>query len=423
MKFSLPYGTRTCSVALPDALSVQAVRLPHGFPNRDVDHLLRAALDQPLSSVTLGEYLKRGAPVTIVVPDKTRLSGISTVLPLVIRFLHERGVPRQAVRILFANGTHGPQTDEEKRSIVGDAVVESYPVFDHDPHDEKGLTKIGRTSGGTDVRINTLAAESPVVIAIGAVIHHYFAGFGGGPKLIVPGIAAYSTALQNHRKTLTGEGDFHPACREGVLDGNPVYEDIVEALRLCSPVFFIGTILDPEGNISEIVAGDPIEAHRAGAAIVDRIARVPIRRKTDVVIVSGGGYPKDITMIQAHKAIHHAFEAVREGGRIICCAECRDGIGSATFMKWFEIPTIAGMQEELVRNYTLNGHTALSLRKKLGHTTIDFVSSLEPATVRAMGMIPAAGLDSALAGALASAPSPTMTVIENGAACLPTLEK
>ncbi len=421
MVFSLPYGTEVLTFALPDALSVQDVRAPRGRRSRSVEELLHTALDRPLSSMTLNEYLLRGTPVTIIVPDKTRQSGTGEVLPLVLRIVHGRGVPHEAVRILFANGTHGPQTESEKRAILGDAVYESYPVFDHDPHDDAHLTRVGTTGAGTEVRINTMAVESPVVIAIGSVLHHYFAGFGGGPKLIVPGISAYATALQNHRKTLTGGGDFAPSCREGVLDGNPVYEDIVEAVRLCPPVFFIGTLLDTEGKIYDIVAGDPVAAHRAGAGLVDRYARVPIGRKTDIVIVGGGGYPRDCTMVQSHKSLHHAMEAVRDGGRIICCAECRDGIGSSTFLKWFEYPTIAEMQTVLVRRYTLNGHTALSLRKKLSRTTIDFISTLDPAVVRTMGMNPAPGLDAAIAGALGSARSPSVTVIENGSACLPTL--
>ncbi len=421
MIFSLPYGTGTLSFALPDCVSVHVVRPPRRTVIPDMEHRLHQALDHPLSSISFDEYLQRGTPVTIIVPDKTRQSGIIALLPLVLRRMHERGIPRESIRILFANGTHGSQTEQEKRAIIGDAVYESYPVFDHDSHEEKSLIPIGRTARGTEVRINALAVESPVIIAIGAIIHHYFAGFGGGPKLIVPGIAAYSTAVQNHRLTLTENGDFHPYCKEGIIDGNPVYEDIVEAVRLCPPVFFIGTLLDTEGNITDIIAGNPVDAHRSGAKNADMQFRVPIDRKTDIVITSGGGYPRDITMIQAHKALHHAYEAVRNGGVILCCAECRDGIGSPTFMKWFEHTSITTMRHELLEHYTLNGHTALALRKKLATAKIVFFSMLDPTLVRKMGMIPASSLDDGVALAMEERTVSSVTIIENGAACLPSV--
>jgi len=422
MTFSLPYGDGVLSFTLPDTVSVHVVRPPRSIVLPDVEESLTRALDHPLSSVSFDEYLQRGSPVTIIVPDKTRQSGISTLLPLVLRRIHhQRQIPTGSIRILFANGTHGPQTEQEKRAIVGDAVYESYPVFDHNPHDENGLIPEGRTARGTEVRINALAAESPVIIALGAIIHHYFAGFGGGPKLIVPGIAAYSTALQNHRLTLTKNGDFNPQCRDGNIDGNPVYEDIVEAVRLCPPVFFIGILLDTEGNITDIVAGDPIEAHRSGSKRADRQFRVTIQGKTDLVITSGGGYPRDSTMIQSHKALHHAYEAVRDGGVILCCAECRDGIGSSTFMKWFGYSSITAMQHELVNHYTLNGHTALALQKKLTTTKIIFISKLDPTLVRKMGMIPASTFDDGVTLAFDRNNVSSVTVIENGGALLPSM--
>ena len=421
MTFSLPYGAGILSLALPDSVSVQVVRPPRTVALLDVEDSLYRALDHPVSSVPFDEYLQRGSPVTIIVPDKTRQSGIATLLPLVLRRIHRRGISAEVVRILFANGTHGPQTEEEKRSIVGDTVYESYPVYDHDPNSDNELITVGRTTRGTDVRINALAAESPVVISLGAIIHHYFAGFGGGPKMIVPGIAAYSTALQNHRLTLTENGDFNPHCRDGNIDRNPVYEDIVEAVRLCSPVFFIGILLDTEGNITDIIAGDAVEAHRSGSKKADRQFRVPIRGKTDVVITSGGGYPRDSTMIQSHKALHHAYEAVRNGGTILCCAECRDGIGSSTFMEWFEHSSMTAMKTELVNHYTLNGHTALALQEKLATTKIIFLSMLDPTLVKRMGMIPASSMHDGVARAFAENNVSSVTVIEKGAALLPSL--
>jgi nickel-dependent lactate racemase len=149
--------------------------------------------------------------------------------------------------------------------------------------------------------------------------------------------------------------------------------------------------------------------------------RVPIDRKTDIVITGGGGYPRDCTMIQAHKALHHGYEAAADGGVILFCAECRDGIGSPTFMKWFEYSSTTAMQHELLEHYTLNGHTALALHKKLETTKIIFVSILDPALVRKMGMIPASSLDEGMSLTLKEKAGSSVTIIENGAACLPTV--
>ncbi len=238
----------------------------------------------------------------------------------------------------------------------------------------------------------------------------------------MPGVAAHSTILQNHKLTLTASGDLHPNCYDGSLDGNPVYEDIVEATKLLPPSLLFSTILDENGNIADAVCGDLVKAHRVGARKVHEMYQVPIRQKADLVVVSCGGYPKDINFIQAHKSIQHGFYAVKEGGVIICLAECRDGIGSETFLEWFRFEHEDEVKSNLLLHYTMNGHTALSLMKKLNKVRIILVSSLDKIVVERMGMIPVDSVHAAVEKARASLPDEFgCYLLQNGCLCVPRL--
>ena len=421
MKIELPYGRGGLSCESPEGKALSVLQPPVLTPPRCVDDILEEALKSPVNEVPFADFIKRGAPVTIIVPDKTRKSGVSHILPHLLKILHSNGFTKEDVRILFANGTHGLQRQEEKESIIGSEAFRSYRVYENDPYSKTDFIELGLTTAGTEVSIHRLVIESKTVISIGAIVHHYFAGFGGGAKLFVPGVCAYKTALQNHNLTITADGDFHPSCHEGSLDGNPVYEDIVEAYRLCPPMFYFGVVLDAGGSIYDIAGGDPVAVHRRGAKVADSMFRIPIESRADVVITSAGGYPKDSTMIQSHKAIQHAFAAVRPGGTILCCAECRDGVGSPTFLEWFSYPTSDDMKKALRSHYTLNGHTALSLRKKTETVQIHFVSGLSAEIVRKMGMIPSNTLQSAVQLAFGEKEYHTILLVENGAAYLPTM--
>ncbi len=422
MNIQLPYGRGFISCVLPSDKHVEVLRPAVLISPRCVEDILANSLANPINSVPFLEFIKRGAPITIIVPDKTRRSGVSHILPFLLKILHSEGYQKKDIRILFANGTHGPQTEEEKCSILGNEIFNSYQIFENDPHSTENFVDVGLTAAGTEVSIHRLVVESKTVISMGAISHHYFAGFGGGAKLLVPGVCSYKTVLQNHNLTITEDGDFHPGCREGTLDGNPVYCDIVEAYKLCPPMFYFGILLDADGAINEIVCGESIAAHRKGAEIADSMFRIPITHRSDVVIAGAGGYPRDITMIQSHKTIQHVIEAVRPEGTIICCAECHDGMGSPTFLEWFSYRTISDMKTALQSHYTLNGHTALSLKKKSEAVRIFFVSELSPDNVRKMGMIPANSLEEAVQLAFVEKTYHTILIIENGAAYLPTLQ-
>ncbi|MBN1448137.1 MAG: nickel-dependent lactate racemase [Bacteroidetes bacterium] len=421
---TLAYGSGTQQADIPASWNVtplRAVPFPSGRPE---EYRVEQALRNPIDAPLLEQWGKSTDHILILVSDKTRRCRTDVFLPLLLSRLEQRGIPDEHIRLLFANGTHPAQTEEEMRSILGDAVFDRYAVFQHDARDEAACVHVGTTQAGTDIRINRLVLEADRVIATGTVVHHYFAGFGGGVKLFMPGIASYATAVQNHRRTITEDGRFHPLCGDGRLEGNPVITDIMDARRFMSPTWYFAAILDEAGRIADCVCGDPVRAHEAACAIVDFHYRVPVPAPADLTIVSTGGYPKDINFIQAHKSLHHAAYTTRRDGAIVFLAECREGIGNEDFLRWFEYANDDEFRAALLEQYGMNAHTALATKEKAARHRIIMVSDLSEQTVRKLGMRPAADLRSALAIAGEHLPErPAVVLLENGSLVVPRPEK
>jgi lactate racemase len=327
----------------------------------------------------------------LVVPDHTRRCGLERILP---RLLQE--LPSQHIEILIANGSHVLQPEANIRELVGDAVYDQYPVFQHDAHDNAQLAFIGETDYGTPIWLNRKVVEADFIVTIGGVLFHYFAGFGGGPKMLMPGVAGYETIRLNHRRTIDDKtGRFHALCREGNIDTNPVYLDLVQVLKFITNCISFQLAIDPEGRIIHTAAGPVVDVQRDICKMVEEIYSIPIKHKADVVVASAGGFPTDANLIQSHKSIHHAFQAVNENGMLIILAQCPEGIGSQTFMPYFELGDSAMIGRELLQNYKINGHTALTLRTKAEKARIIFVSELPPELVQKTGMIHASNIENA----------------------------
>ncbi|HPM60346.1 MAG TPA: nickel-dependent lactate racemase [bacterium] len=332
-----------------------------------------------------------GESLLLVVPDHTRRCRLDEVLGLLLPELEARFAPR--VSILVANGSHVVQPDPLVRDLVGDKVYNCYPVAQHDCREEGQLESIGMTSFGTPVIINRAALEADRIVTIGGILYHYFAGFGGGPKMLLPGIAGAETIRINHRRTLNpATGQFHPDCREGNIETNPVYLDLAEIVRFFPAALSLQLVLSPQGEIAAAAAGPILPVQRELVPLVRDFYNLPIGERADVVIASAGGHPADINLIQSHKSIHHAYQAVKSGGTLIVLAECREGVGSAAFMDYFTGVSAAEMGRELLGNYRINGHTALTLKSKCEGAQIILISALPPELVRRTGMVPAASL-------------------------------
>jgi nickel-dependent lactate racemase len=383
----VPYGDRFFELVLPAGWQLDEVTPP---PIRHMSVSLRdivvQALRNPVEFPRLDEYLRDKSNILLVVPDTTRPCPLPDLLPIIIEHLKSVNAS-SSFRIIMANGTHVPVTIERLRHHVGAENYDRWPVLQHDAN-SKDVIEVGRTRRGTRVALNPIVLDSDAIIAISPVQHHYFAGFGGGPKLIVPGLTAVETTFQNHRLSLDDSGHLHPNCREGILEGNPVAEDIHEALSLCPPVLYLGLILNERWKVTDCMAGDIRATHRALAKTYHQTHLRLVSERRPLVIASAGGAPRDCNLIQSHRGLHRAFRLVKEGGRLLYFAQCEQGVGSSTFLPWFEFSTSAKIAAELKNRFTLNGQTAVALRQKTEKAEITLVSDLDSATVSKTGMKP-----------------------------------
>ncbi len=369
--------------------------IDHGRPPaRDFEKTLLSSLAGPYGSAPLNEIID-GKDVLVIVSDVTRYTGAELILPV----LQKRFFGHAArTRILFALGNHRKQSEAEKRSLVSDEIFETIPCTDHDCFDDGGLSFVGITPSGLKVTVNSLLLEHDATIVTGAISFHYLAGFGGGRKCIIPGIAGYQTILDAHKRVFNREKPGkHERAQTGILDGNPMHEAIMEGIALIDrPLFLINTIFDDKKRLLDIFSGDMRQSHEAGCTWCDGHFSRTVAERGDVVVVSVGGYPKDIDFIQTHKALEHAKLAVKDGGTIILLGQCQDGIGNPYFMPWFDHPSIEAMEPLVRESDKVYAQTAYSTRIKAEKYNIILVSDLDAGQVKKMGMTPARSLEEAL---------------------------
>ena len=373
-----------------DLLAAKSPQLP---PSEEKHIGLRIA--RPAGSLLLSRLIRRGDRIAIAISDITRYSATETILPFLLRETDAAGIPRDRVTLFVARGTHRVMTEAEVRQAVGPEIDSGIHVEQPDPDGD--LVSIGTTSRGTNVLVSRRVMEHDRIVLTGTISFHYFAGFGGGRKALVPGCAGRETAHQTHFRIFRTDGPGkHPMARAGILAGNPVHEDIVEAVSFASPTFLVNTLLTPGKRIFDLVAGHWQKAHEEGCARYAKHFRVRIAKQYPLVIASAGGFPKDINLIQSHKALDNAFLATQPGGVLILLAECPDGFGSPHFFPWFRHQDPDALERELRVNYQIYGQTAHAVLTKTRACRVILVSSLPPEDVEAMWMIPASTLPDAI---------------------------
>jgi nickel-dependent lactate racemase len=358
------------------------------------------ALSAPIESPPLEEIVDPGERVLVVAPDATRAAGSERVVSLLVLRLSGLGVGDDEMSVLVGGGAHRPATPGEMDAIVGPAVAERLEVSAHDAADTRAMVLLGETSRGTPVEVNRRLVEADHVVVTGEIDFHYFAGFTGGRKAILPGCASARAVRANHLLAL-GEGATgrRPGVGPGRLDGNAVHEDMEEAARMLEPSFLVNTVVGPANEITRAYAGHWRHAHRRGCAEYADSHAVPVAARRPLAVVSCGGAPRDVNLIQAHKAMEHASKVLDDGGSMVVLAECAEGLGRPDFLDWFVDGGAAATAARLARDYQVNGQTAWSLRSKAERFRILLVSTLEPADVRRMGMEPYETLGSAVAAA------------------------
>lgn len=353
------------------------------------------------------DLIKPGESVCVVVSDHTRKTAADRVLPAFLRGLSKtlkrsKSLPARGcfenMFILVASGIHRHPTADELKIILGPDIVKAFKgrVFFHDPDDDQNLVSIGTTRRGHEVRINRRAVEADHLILIGTAMYHYHAGFGGGRKSLVPGLAGRSTISHTHSLTLDPEHDqIHPKAFIGNLEDNPVSEEMLESVRLYPPDFIINTVLSPDGTLAGVFAGDLDLAHRAACQLVELIDRISIKKTADFVIAWAGSASN---WIQSHKALFNASRAIGPKGRIILVAPCPEGLGNERFRYWITRNTIKEIYQGLRQSPEVLGQTALSTRARGSRAIL--VTDMNMKDIADLGIRTEPDLDSAISAVL-----------------------
>jgi lactate racemase len=364
----LKWGTRSLPVIAPPGWTVDIVQetpLPAWSKDRVAETLAESRLPE----------LARGArSISILIPDGTRVARSDLFLPALMDALVAAGVQRKAVRVVLATGTHAAAEERDRRALLGDLDVE---VVQHDARDPRRLTEVGVTREGNRVSLSKEVLGSDLVILTGRVTNHYFAGMTGGPKVILPGVAGHATVVANHRKVLDADGRPHPRAKNGVLEGNPVHEEMVAAAQMLPmPSFLVNSLVDSQRQLVGLHAGEWAAAHALACAQADARGRVPVAAPYDVVMVSCGGFPYDRSLMQALKAVVDWSGAVRDGGVLLWVAGCGMA-GLEGFRRWFACASREELRLSALSSYDLFAHNTILVREVLERVRVVLVASAE----------------------------------------------
>ncbi len=380
VRFSIPLKWKTLD------LKVKKRRALH-----PLEEVFFKQLESPIGERPFSSWIKDFKKVLVVVPDITRYAGVNLLLPL----LCEKYLLDKDVTILFAIGNHRKHSEEEKKEILTEDIYRAFPSLDHDCYSTSSLSFFGMTKSGIPIYLNSALSYADCAILFGSINFHYLAGFGGGRKAIIPGIAGYETIIGVHRMVFSEKGK-HPMAKPGVLAGNPMHEEIMSGIRnVNKPLFLINTVVD-DSKIVAIFSGNIEHAHIFGCNWYLKRYSVKLKEKADVVIASCGGYPKDINFIQTHKTIEHAVRSVKSGGFLIVLGACQDGIGDDYFLKFFDYGSSEEMEKVVKESDKVYSQTAYATKLKAEYCKIVLVSELPENWVLKMGLIPKKNIDDAI---------------------------
>lgn len=364
---------------------------------RPIRELVAAALGAPLGGLPLADLAHGRRRVTVVVPDATRKAALPEVLPEVLRCLADAGVPADRTTVLVACGTHPAASAEEVSALVG-SLPAGIELLQHDARDTSALLPVGVLPTGLTVRLHRRAVECDLLVTISTVQHHYIAGFGGGPKMVFPGVAGYEEIQANHARVLDlspSPPRRHPGCEPGRLDGNPVAAEIASAALLRAADFSLLMVAGADGSPSWAVAGPQGETFAAACTKVREWFEVtagPFHH----IVVSAGGHPADRTLIQAHKALDAACRFAAPGAEVLFVAACDGGAGSPDMLPFLADPRPEAIIRRLAARYVQYGHTTLRLLEKTARFRVLVHTALDDALARTLGMEPVSRLDEVL---------------------------
>ena len=394
----IPYHTGTVPLHLEEEqLAAIITARTHGFdPKMGETDIIEQALRNPIGSRPLHELAAGKRDIVLVTSDHTRAVPSRLTLPVLLREIR-RGSPDARITILIATGLHRPTTVQEQRRMFGDDIVDRENIVVNDAFCPGDFVDMGRLPSGASFCVHRLAVQCDLLVAEGFIEPHFFAGFSGGRKSILPGICSAETVNENH--------SFHaiasPFAQSGVLNHNPVHEDMLEAARRVNLQFIFNVALSGDKRVIAAFAGHFERAHEAGVEFVRSLAQCP-RTEGDIVVTSNGGYPLDQNLYQSVKAVSTAAMCCREGGVIIMCCGCADGMGGDNFEKLMTMGTPREIEQYLSgippkESIPEQWNVQVYVRALEKHTVILVSDNLPPEKVKAANMVPAQTPDEALA--------------------------
>ena len=408
-KIPVAFGSSTIELDIPER-NISSVILPSEPEKRkEAAFLVKKALENPINSRRLSEIINPNTRIVIIVSDVTRPTPTAKFLPLLLEELYLGGAKDENITIVFALGLHRNQSAEESRKLVGEEVYEKIRCIQHDTN---RCRHIGITSRGTPIEIFEDVLDADVIIGTGSIEFHYYAGYSGGAKSVLPGVSSQEAVITNHKMMIDEKAV------SGRVD-SPVRQDMEEAAKVAGLAFILNVVLDSKKEIVAAVAGDFIEAHRKGVEVVDSMYKVPVE-PADAVIVSCGGFPKDINLFQANKALDHATQAVKEGGSIILVAECAEGIGNQVYECWNrECQNPEDAIERFKQCFEFGGHRTAIIAKVSKKFRLYLVSKLSDEQTKTAFFIPMPDVKTALSAVLSENPDAKIHLMPHGGQTLP----
>jgi len=417
-EYAFKYGRGEIRFRLDPTQVKGELRIKDFPPLPDPGAAILEAIRNPIQSKPLREMVKPGQTVCFIVNDPTRVANSQVFMPILLKELNQAGVPDDKMFVIFAAGAHRELSEKEMTEMVGPEVARRVKMYNSNAYDPDQFQYVGTTSRGNKVSFHKRVVKADHIVCTGSIVHHYFAGFGGGRKAMLPGVASYETICRNHALML------EPGAEIGKLQGNPVYEDQIEGVEFRRPSFLLNVVLNEKKEFLKVFAGDYIQAHAVACEFVDRVYGTPIAQPADIVIATCGGYPKDINVYQLQKTMDNAWVAVREGGVVIILGECEEGVGSDQYLRWMEEYRTPEKIEEKTRcEFIVGGHKAYAVTRLMKKAQFILVSALNPDLARTLLFHPARDLAEALNIAYAKlGPNPQILLMPQGSLTVPILK-
>ncbi|MGM0379466.1 MAG: nickel-dependent lactate racemase [Bacillota bacterium] len=388
LKENIKYGKDKKTFTIDKNLNYEVLKPKEIKTTQNESELINQALNNPIESKMIKDSFNKEDKISIVTSDITRPLPSYKILPHIIKRLKNIGIKEKNITIIFALGSHRKHSDLEKEKLVGKEIYNSNIILKD--HDMEKCINLGKCKNNTPVDVLNKVVQSDRVICLGNIDYHYFAGYSGGMKAIMPGVSSWEAISENHSNMIK------PEAQTGNLETNPVRQDIDEVLDFVNVDYIFNVVLDTNKHILKAFFGHPIKAHREGCKYLDSLYEVEIKKKFDIVIASPGGFPKDINLYQSQKSLDNAKHATKNYGIIILVAKLNDRFGEEKFKNWMLNKKPDEMIKDLEKKFQLGAHKAVAIAKIIKNKKIYLISDLDDKVVNKIGFLPFDNVQNAL---------------------------